>query len=267
MKIKCPHCKQDYDLTAQEILDIGSRKVECAACQKSFHLDEVIKSLNEYLYVAELEVELNKQLEEKEFLKHHPDIDARDDDRYWTLDRVQDECTRLREEIKDAKADWAEAKKEEHDEITDESYAMTMVELLENGIIVKLPDLTTKARIFSLSSMHNLEDDDMCKWLFKNLPNVFAPKVRELIRLIEESPYIPAPPRSLWRMTGDATEKPINYLRDLGYSDIPHNIGKQDASWLISAAKHDNDRLREEWREIIPNAVDVIDECIAAFTH
>ena len=267
MKIKCPYCKQDYDLTAQEILDIGNRKVECAACQESFHLDEVIKALDDYFHVAELEVELNKQLEEMEFLKNHPEIDARDEDRYWTLDRVKDECKDLRNQIKDAKADWSEAKKEEHDEITDESYAMTMVELLENGIIVKLPDSITKDRIFSLSSMHNMEDDDILKWMFKNLPDVFAPKVRELIRLIEESPYMPAPPRSLWRMTGDATEKQINYLRDLGYADIPENIGKQDASWLISAAKHDNDRLREEWREIIPDAIEVIDECIDAFAH
>ena len=115
--------------------------------------------------------------------------------------------------------------------------------------------------------MHNLEDDDICKWMFKNLPDVFAPKVRELFRLIEESPYMPAPPRSLWRMTGDATEKQINYLRDLGYADIPDKLGKQDASWLISAAKHDNDRLREEWRKIISDAIEVIDECLDAFTH
>lgn len=265
MKVKCPYCKQEYDLTSEEILGIGHQNVECANCQKTFSLEEVIKNLDTFLEIPRLEQELQKMLEEKDYLANHPDVDARDDERYWTLDRVIEGCDDLRDDIKTARENWNEEKRGNY-HINNEDYAVEIVKLIEKGLASDVLRPNDKLKLMRTSKMNNLDIEDIQLWMIKNTPYIFVPNIRELIRLIHESPNMPAPPRSLWSMHGDATKRQIDYLHDLGYCNLPDGIGKKEASWLISAAKHENDELRSIWIDLLFDARNVFDECVDAFS-
>ena len=267
MKIKCPFCKQSYDLSDTDIVAFGTQEVECANCGKSFSLRETVSAYEQYRRILDLQKKIEEAKEiliaKKQNLKmvkemmRENGIDEYDwihehggmeqemdvDDAASDIDDLKNELTEAKEEYKTAKGNGL--KKGDAEEFL----GFSMYELYEKGFLKSPLSFEDKGKILRYLSMGNCEDVFGEILRNRELHYCLIDEFAEIGEKLMTDKYLPLMgiPKE-----GDGTITPKQHALLLKFGLNGENLtqlSKQNASSLISFILNEDDIAREEWLE------------------
>ncbi|MBQ7178865.1 MAG: hypothetical protein IJS08_15725 [Victivallales bacterium] len=264
MKVKCPFCKQSYELTDDDIVAYGNQNLECAICNKSFTLREAVPALKEYRQIIECQrrlAEVKEQLaagkQSLKGYKREDQYDYFDEERFsragceMDIEDLKSELEDIKYELSEAKDDYKNVKEKmpKKSEVA-QRYACMMCALFEKGFLRAPLSSSDKERLLRYIAMANC--DNMLSEIVSDtsLHYCLIEEMQAICNTLATSRHLPMMPHGN-TCTSTITPKQFDLLVRFGVSaDKIRCISKEDASWMIDFILNKNGESNQEWMRL-----------------
>ncbi|MBO4513500.1 MAG: hypothetical protein J5746_12120 [Victivallales bacterium] len=260
MKIKCPYCKQSYDLTDADIQAFAGQSLQCEQCSRAFSLQEAMPAVEEYLKLLKCQQRLadargnvataktalkecgktgtGDYFDEGRFDRAAAEMEL--DAMRWDLDRLKEDAAEAKQLYQAAKSDLPKIRESKS------IYAVQMYDLFERGFLKAPISADDKERILRYIQMGNctdmLEEITHNKALWYCLTGEYAAICDKLC-----ARYLPMLGHD-YTEDGTITDKQAALLVKFGLeAGQVEKISKQDASWLITMILNKDGEALDGW--------------------